>query len=347
MSTATPLPLAGIKIIELHAIGPVPYAGQLLRRLGADIERISPPSDPGLGVSSREEFDLLNAGKTRTLLDLKSAAGQQALMARLEQADVLLEGFRPGVLERLGLAPAQLLARFPRLVIGRLSGWGVKGPYAERAGHDINYLALTGLLHAIGPAHSPVPPLNVVGDFGGGAMHLLLGVMAKLIERGRTGRGGTVQTSILAGSVGLSYMFYGMLAAGTWQVGREINILDGATPYYRVYKTRDGRFLSAGAIEPKFYREMIDVLGLTGQIDPAQQNVRETWPATIERFAQAVASRTRDEWAQACITRDCCLAPVLDFHEAAAEAHNLDNGLYVPNPFPQVGTTIEFDVESR
>ena len=343
MTASAALPLSGIKIIELHAIGPVPYAGQLLRRMGAQIQRISPPADPGLGVSHREEFDLLNAGKERVFLDLKSPAGKDALFKLLGEADAMLEGFRPGVLERLGLAPAELLERFPKLVIGRLSGWGLKGAYAERAGHDINYLALTGLLNAIGPAEAPVPPLNVVGDFGGGAMHLLLGVMAKLIERGRTGRGGTVETSILAGSVGLTYMFYGMLEAGTWRVGREVNLLDGATPYYRVYRTKDGRFLSAGAIEPKFYREMIDVLGLTGKVDPAKQNVKETWPETIRLFAEAVASRTRDEWAPDCMARDCCMAPVLDFKEAAAHSHNLANGLYVDKPYPQVGTTLDFD----
>ena len=341
--TANALPLAGIKIVEMHAIGPVPYAGQLLRRLGARIVRVSPPADPGLGVAAKEEFDLLNAGKERVFLDLKSPEGRSALDAQLADADAMLEGFRPGVLERLGLAPAELLQRFPRLVIGRLSGWGLKGPYADRAGHDINYLAITGLLNAIGPAGTPVPPLNVVGDFGGGAMHLLLGVMSKLIQRGNTGKGGVVETSILAGSVGLTYMFYGMLASGAWKVGREINILDGATPYYRVYQTADGKFMSAGAIEPKFYLEMLKVLGLEKEIDPKSQNDRATWPATIARFQQVFLTRTRDEWAQDAMQCDCCMAPVLDFLEAARYAHNTDNGLYVDQPYPQVGTTIDFD----
>lgn len=337
------LPLTGLNIVELHAIGPVPFAGQLLRSLGARVTRVSPPADPGLGVSSRARHDLLNLGKEPALLDLKGADGQKALGALLEKADVLLEGFRPGVLERLGLAPKDLLAKYPRLVIGRLNGWGISGPYAALAGHDINYLGLTGLLNAIGPRERPVPPLNAVADFGGGAMHLAVGVLAKLVQRSISGRGGCVETSILAGTVGLSPIFFGMLEAGMWRIGREINILDGGFPYYRVYRTRDDRFVSVGAIEAKFYRELLRLMGLEGEIDPARQNDPSTFEATRKRFEEVFASKTRDEWAALSVTCDCCMAPVLDFLEAARHSHNLSNGLYTDQPFPRPSKIIDFD----
>ena len=343
MSTTETGPLSGLNVIELHAIGPVPFAGQLLRSLGATITRVSPPTDPGLGVPGKEKFDILNGGKRKALLDLKSAAGMKALGELLSSADVMLEGFRPGVLERLGLAPATLLAKYPKLVIGRLSGWGLKGPLADRAGHDINYLALAGILNAIGPAEKPVPPLNVVADFGGGAMHLLVGVLSKLVQRGITGRGGTVETSILAGSVGLTPMFFGMIANNAWKLGREVNMLDGGVPFYKVYKTADGKFVAVGAIEAKFYKELLELTGLTGQIDPAQQMARDSWPATVEKFTQAFATRTRDEWGELAARRDCCVAPVLDFIEAAGDRHNLDNGLYKNDPFPQTAKIFDFD----
>ena len=211
------LPLAGLRVVELHAIGPVPFAGMVLRQLGADVTRVSPPQDPGLGIGIPDRFDLLNRHKAAVALDLKNPAGRDALASLLEPADVLLEGFRPGVLERLGLAPQALLKAHPRLVIGRLSGWGDRGPLAARAGHDINYLALTGVLAAIGNPGQPMPPLNLVADFGGGAMHLLVGVLARLVRRGldgNDGRGGIVTTSIAAGTVGLTPMFYGMLGSG-------------------------------------------------------------------------------------------------------------------------------------
>lgn len=344
MATTDPnLPLTGLKVIELHAIGPVPFAGQLLRRLGATVQRVSPPRDPGLGVGGKPEYDVLNTGKQPVILDLKSAAGMVSLKKLLAEADVLLEGFRPGVLEKLGLAPDGLLMQYPRLVIGRLSGWGLRGPLAARAGHDINYLALSGLLNAIGPAERPVPPLNLVADFGGGAMHLLVGVLARLVKRSISGTGGTVETSILAGTVGLAPMFYGMLASGAWQIGREVNLLDGAAPFYRVYKTSDARFVAVGAIEPKFYAELLELTGLSGRLDPAQQMKRDSWPATIAAFTEAFATRTRDAWGEMAAQRDCCVAPVLDLLEASRDPHNLANQLYRAEPFAQTDRIIEFD----
>ncbi len=255
----------------------------------------------------------------------------------------MLEGFRPGVLERLSIGPQTLLEQHPQLVIGRLSGWGNAGPWAARAGHDINYLALAGLLHAIGPQDTPVAPLNVVGDFGGGAMHLLLGVLARLIARGKSGRGGVASTSILAGSIGLTPMFFGLMAAGRWNTRRANNILDGATPYYRVYATADDRHMAVGAIEAKFYRELLALTGVQDRIDPARQHDRSTWPDTINILAEAFRRRTRDEWSALAIERDCCVAPVLDFMEASRDPHNLANGWYDAEPFARPSPVIDFE----
>lgn len=335
-------PLSGLKVVELHAIGPVPYAGQTLRSLGADVLRISPPADPGLGVHVAPEYDLLNTGKRTRSLDLKQPEGLAALQRELDDADVLLEGFRPGVLERLGLAPARLLETHPRLVIGRLSGWGSAGTLAERAGHDINYLAMSGVLHAIGTREAPAVPLNVVADFGGGAMHLLLGVLARLLQRSVTQRGGVVETSILAGTVGLTPMFYGLIAGGAWNLQRAGNLLDGAMPFYRVYRCADGRFVAVGALEPKFYAQLLEVTGLAGEIDAADQYRPASWPAAIERFAARFGERTRDEWAGAALACDACLTPVLDFLEAARHPHNLANGLFRDQPYPRPGDPIAF-----
>lgn len=335
-------PLAGLKVIELHAIGPVPFAGQLLRGLGASVQRISPPADPGLGVGMDPQYDVSNAGKTPVAIDLKSPAGLAQARTLIDSADVLLEGFRPGVLERLGLAPSTLLASNPRLVVGRLSGWGAKGPLADRAGHDINYLAMAGVLNAIGTGETPVPPLNVVGDYGGGAMHLVVGVLAALVRRGIDGRGGVVASSILAGGVGLTPIFYGLLAAGTWTLDRAANLLDGGAPYYRVYRTSDARFVAVGAIEPKFYAQLLKVTGLEGTLDPRRQNDRSSWPETARILAERFATKTRDEWGALAEPTDACLSPVLDFLEAAVHPHNLANGLYRAEPFPQPDRLIGF-----
>jgi len=340
--TASP-PLNGLKVVELHAIGPVPFAGQLLRSLGASVVRVSPPSDPGLGIGVKPEYDLLNLGKHALSVDLKQPDGIAALRGELANADVLLEGFRPGVLERLGLAPAALLDAHPRLVVGRLSGWGRDGELSARAGHDINYLALSGVLNAIGTREAPVPPLNLVADFGGGAMHLVVGVLAKLVQRSITQCGGVVETSILAGTVGLTPMVYGLMAGGLWNLERANNILDGALPFYRVYRCADGRFVAVGALEPKFYAQLLAVTGLEGDIDPRDQYRPSSWPATIDRFAARFATRSRDDWAQAATAYDACLSPVLDFTEAARHPHNLANGLYRGEPFAQPAEVIRFD----
>jgi len=321
-------PLSGFCVIELHAIGPVPFAGYILAQLGARVFRISPPADPQLGVGVSQDFDLLNSNKVACTLDLKSAQGIAALEAMLADADVLLEGFRPGVLERLGLDPKGLLSQHPGLVIGRLSGWGDKGVWAQRAGHDINYLAVSGILHAIGPSHTPSIPLNLIGDFGGGTMHLLLGVLSGLLRRSQCGQGLVVSTSILAASVGLTPMFYGLIAAGVWNLHRENNLLDGAAPFYRVYRCQDDRYVAVGAIESKFYRELLKLTALEHQLDPGRQHDRASWPASIEAFGRTFMTKTRNEWASLAQSTDACVAPVLDFIEASAYGHNLDNRLF-------------------
>ena len=348
-SAAEDLPLAGLRVVELHAIGPVPFAGMVLRQLGADVIRVSPPQDPGLGIGLPAQFDLLNRHKTALALDLKDPAGRAALAGHLQTADVLLEGFRPGVLERLGLAPPALLQAHPRLVIGRLSGWGDRGPLAARAGHDINYLALTGVLAALGKPDQPMPPLNLVADFGGGAMHLLVGVLARLVRRGlgglggTGGRGGVVTTSIAAGTVGLTPMFYGLLAGARWRLQRETNLLDGGAPFYRTYACAGGGFVAVGALEPKFYRELLAVTGLDGELDPADQYREQTWPAMAAALGERFGGRTRDEWAAAAAGRDCCLSPVLDFAEAARHPHLLANGWFDAGSPATPGAVIRFD----
>ena len=328
LTTLSSAPLSGLKVVELHAIGPVPFAGRLLQVLGAHVSRVSPPNDPGLGVAMDERFDLLNAGKKAIKYDLKSSQGLSQTLALISDADVLLEGFRPGVLERLQLAPATLLKLNPKLVIGRLSGWGSQGPLAARAGHDINYLAISGLLQSIGTADAPHPPLNVVADFGGGAMHLVVGVLAMLARRAITQQGGVADTSILAGTIGLTPMFYGMMAGGRWNLKRENNLLDGMLPFYRVYKTSDQKFIAVGALEAKFYKELLEVLNLSASVDAALQYKPASWAATTALFAQTIALKPRDEWAELSANKDACLSPVLDFSEAAQYAHNQANQLY-------------------
>lgn len=332
MQTSNQLPLSGLEVIELHAIGPVPFAGFVLQNLGATITRVSPPNDPGLGVTMKPEFDYLNRAKNSLLIDLKTPEGRADLFLKLADADVLLEGFRPGVLERLGLDPHVLLKQFPKLVIGRLSGWGSHGPLAPRAGHDINYLALTGALLAIGKRDQPVPPLNLVADFGGGAMHLVVGVLANLVKRsiGPTAQGGIVETSIVAGTHGLMPMFHGMVAGGLHNLQREANLLDGAMPFYRVYKTADNaqgheQFIAVGALEPKFYAELLKVLNLSDQLTVQNQYNPKSWAQTVQIFAQTIAQKSRDYWEAQAEGVDCCLSPVLSFSEAQLHPHNQAN----------------------
>ena len=337
------LPLEGLTVIELHAIGPVPFAGMQLQKMGAGVIRVCPQEERNIGIKIGADADLLNSGKEQRQLDLKTADGLRQLHALLDDADVLLEGFRPGVLERLNLAPATLLNKHPTLVIGRLSGFGNQGILSERAGHDINYLALSGVLASIGSRGTPVIPLNLIGDFGGGAMHLVMGVLAQLVQRGVSGKGGVVTTSILGGTIGLTPMIYGLIGGGRWDLARESNLLDGALPFYRVYETRDDQHVAVGALEAKFFKGLLELTGLTNVIDVDKQYQSDHWPAMTMALSRAFALRDRDSWAADASAIDCCVSPVLNYEEAAHYPHNLANHWYDNQSFAKPLTVVDFE----
>src|SRR5215475_8384691 len=285
-------PLTGYRVIEFAGIGPGPMCAMLLSDMGADVLRIDRTSAAGLGVSMRAKFDLLNRGRRSVAFDLKKTEAIDAVMRLIEKADALIEGFRPGVMERLGLDPDKCLARNPRLVYGRMTGWGQEGPLAEAAGHDINYIALTGALHSIGRrGERPVPPLNLVGDFGGGALYLALGVVAGLLEAQKSGKGQVVDAAMIDGAASLMTAIYGLKAGGVWSGGRGENILDTGAHYYDVYETSDGKYVSIGSIEAKFYDELLELSGLKGQELPTQ-NDRTSWPAFKDRLAALFKTKT-------------------------------------------------------
>ena len=326
MSTATG-PLAGLKVVELAGIGPGPHAAMVLADLGADVVRVDRPSG-GLQLGD-PAVDPTLRGRRRVSADLKDPAGRETVLRLVEHADVLLEGYRPGVTERLGVGPADCHARNPRLVYGRMTGWGQDGPLAPRAGHDINYIALTGALHAIGRAGDrPVPPLNLVGDFGGGSMLLLVGVLAALWEAQRSGRGQVVDAAMVDGSSLLVQMVWGMLAQGMWRDERGSNLLDGHAPFYDTYTCADGRHVAVGALEPQFYAALLAGLGLDGEDLPAQYD-QSGWPALRARFTEVFATRTRDEWAEVFAGTDACVTPVLSFAEAREHPHLAARGTIV------------------
>ncbi|HET9041648.1 MAG TPA: CaiB/BaiF CoA-transferase family protein [Burkholderiales bacterium] len=332
-------PLAGIKVLEFEAIGPGPFCAMMLADMGADVLLVDRPSDPRLGFDRDRRTDAMLRGRRSVTLDLKSPDGVAAALALAARADAVIEGFRPGVMERLALGPDVLLARNPKLVYGRMTGWGQDGPLAARAGHDINYIALSGALHAIGRAGSaPVPPLNLVGDFGGGGMLLAFGIACALLEAQRSGKGQVVDAAMVEGASLLATMFAGMLAAGRWSDVRGENVLDSGAPWYDSYETRDGRFVAIGSIEPKFYAELLARLGLAGEKLP-EQNDRSGWPVLRRRFAEVFRSKTRDEWSAAFEGSDACFAPVLTFAEAREHPHNRARRAHVtvgdvPQPAP-------------
>jgi alpha-methylacyl-CoA racemase len=323
-------PLHGLKVVELAGIGPGPHAAMVLADLGADVVRVDRPSGGlQLGGGPDTAPDPTLRGRRRVAANLKEAAGREAVLRLVEHADVLLEGYRPGVAERLGVGPDDCRARNPRLVYGRMTGWGQDGPLAARAGHDINYISLTGALHAIGRAgERPVPPLNYVGDFGGGSMLLVVGVVAALWEAQRSGRGQVVDAAMVDGAALLSQMFWGFLARGAWRDERGSNVLDGHAPFYDTYTCADGRHVAVGALEPQFYAALLDGLGLAGADLPAQHD-RARWPELRERLTAAFATRTRDEWAAAFDGTDACVTPVLAFGEVAAHPHLAVRGTVV------------------
>ncbi len=339
-------PLAGVRVLEFEAIGPGPFCGMMLADMGADVLLVDRPSDPGLGLERRRAFDVMLRGRRSVTLDLKSRNGVAAVLLLAQKADALIEGFRPGVMERLGLGPDVVLAANQRLVYGRMTGWGQDGPLAPRAGHDINYIALSGVLNAIGRfGGGPVPPLNLVGDFGGGGMLLAFGIACALVESRRTGKGQVVDAAMVEGSALLAAMYSGMLREGTWTEARGANALDSGAPWYDAYATADGRFVAIGAIEAKFYAELLDRLGLADARLPGQHD-RAGWPELRRRFAAAFRSKTRDEWCRVFEGSDACFAPVLSFSEAREHPHNLARGGYVgvggveqPGPAPRFSRT--------
>ncbi|GAA2065494.1 CaiB/BaiF CoA transferase family protein [Williamsia deligens] len=312
-------PLSGVRVLEFAGIGPGPHAAMLLADLGADVVRVQRAGSlPGEGSTA----DQLLRGRTAVVeADLKSAEDREKVLGLVNRADVLVEGFRPGVMERLGLGPDELLGRNPRLVYGRMTGWGQEGPMADRAGHDINYISLTGMLHAIGRADErPVPPLNLVGDFGGGSMFLVVGVLAALVERGISGHGQVVDAAMVDGASVLGQMMWAFRGTGLWQDRRGVNLLDTGAPYYEVYETSDGRYMAVGAIEPQFYAQLLHGLGLA-DTDLPDQNDMARWSELRERFTETFAQRTRDEWAAVFDGTDACTTPVLDFTEAPDHPH--------------------------
>jgi alpha-methylacyl-CoA racemase len=339
-------PLTGYRVIEFAGIGPGPMCAMLLSDMGAEVLRIDRTSAAGLGISMRTKFDLLNRGRRSVAFDLKKPQAIEAVMRLVEKADALIEGFRPGVMERLGLSPDQCLARNPRLVFGRMTGWGQVGPLAEAAGHDINYIALTGALHSIGrTGDRPLPPLNLVGDFGGGALYLALGVVAGLLEAQKSGKGQVVDAAMVDGASSLMTAIYGIKAAGMWTNNRGENLLDTGAHFYEVYETSDGKFVSIGSIEAKFYEELLDLSGLKGQELPNQMD-RTAWPALKQQLAKIFKSKTRDEWCKIMEGSDVCFAPVLSMEEAPKHPHNRHRDTFVevegvvqPGPAPRFSRT--------
>jgi alpha-methylacyl-CoA racemase len=333
-------------VIEFAGIGPAPLACMLLADQGADVVRIDRLEASGLGLAMAPRDDVNARGRRSVALDLKAAAGRDAALQLIEGADVLVEGFRPGVMEKLGLGPDTCLARNPRLVYGRMTGFGQTGPLAPRAGHDLNYIALTGLLQAIGPAGgAPLPPLNLVGDYGGGAMFLAFGVMAALWERQSSGKGQVVDAAMVDGAAALGSIFWGLKAAGQWQAERGTNLLDGGAPFYACYETADGRWMSLAALEPKFFAEAADLLGLEPRY-LARQYDRRLWPQLREDIAAAFRRESQAHWTAMAGQRDACIVPVLDFDEAGQHAHAAERGGFVeidgvvqPAPAPRFSRT--------
>lgn len=320
-------PLAGIRVLELAGIGPAPFCGMVLADLGAEVRRID---RPGGHPDAWGRSTVLARGKRTEEVDLKCAAGVERVLELVEASDALVEGFRPGVAERLGLGPDECLARNPRLVYGRMTGWGQDGPNSQTAGHDINFLALSGVLHAIGRSGElPVPPINLLGDFGGGGMLLALGVVSALLASGRSGQGQVVDAAILDGAALLAAMIYGFLGEGSWRDEPGANLLDGGAPFYDTYECADGRYVAVGALEPAFYGALVERLGLATEMPaPGEHLDRSCWPAIRVRLTAAFRARGRDEWAEFFAGSDCCVSPVLSLGEAPANPHNRARGVF-------------------
>jgi alpha-methylacyl-CoA racemase len=338
-------PLQGLRVVELAGIGPAPHAAMILGDLGADVVRIERPGSSG-GVPQGADDPMLRSRRSVTA-NLKNPEGRELAFRLIAKADVLIEGYRPGVTERLGLGPDDCAQVNARLIYARMTGWGQSGPRRLQAGHDINYISLNGLLHSIGRAgERPVPPLNLVGDFGGGSLFLIVGILAALWERQRSGQGQVVDAAMIDGSSVLAQLMWGMRANGAWSDERGTNVLDGGAPYYDTYACADGRYVAVGSVEPQFYAEMLNGLGLSGADLPAQTDVAR-WPELRARLAEAFASADRDHWAKVFADSDACVTPVLSFGEVETEPQiNERNTFYrdgemlLPSPAPRFSRTV-------
>ncbi|MFE2132941.1 CaiB/BaiF CoA transferase family protein, partial [Streptomyces sp. NPDC059466] len=336
-------PLTGVRVVELAGIGPGPFAAMLLADLGADVVRVDRPGGPGLGIDP--EYDVTYRNKRSVLIDLKSEAGPARVLDLVDRADILVEGFRPGVAERLGVGPGDCHARNPRLVYGRMTGWGQQGPLAQRAGHDIAYIAPTGVLGMSGrPDEPPAVPANLVGDYAGGSLYLVVGVLAALHHARATGAGQVVDAAIVDGTAHLSSMIHGMVAAGGWQDRRGANLLDGGCPYYGTYETSDGKYMAVGALEARFYDEFVRLLGIEEHADARTDVAR--WDALRATVAARFRTRTRQEWTAVFDGSDACVAPVLSLSEAPGHPHLAARGTFTdhggitqPAPAPRFSVT--------
>jgi alpha-methylacyl-CoA racemase len=334
-------PLSGVKVVEFAGIGPAPFCGMLLSDLGAELIRIDRK-----GAQGGSKFDVTSRGRRSIAIDLKNPAGREAVLGLVARADALIEGFRPGVMERLGLGPDTCLERNRRLVYGRMTGWGQDGPLAHAAGHDINYIALSGALHAIGRrGQAPVPPLNLVGDFGGGALYLALGVVAGLFEAQRSGRGQVIDAAMTDGAASLMAMFYGFMGAGLMEDERGVNLLDSGAHFYDVYETADGKYVAIGSIEPQFYGLLLEKAGIEDPEFQEQMN-RAKWPELKTKLAEVFLTKKRREWCEIMEGTDVCFAPVLSLSEAPKHEHNRArrtlterDGVMQPNAAPRFSRT--------
>jgi alpha-methylacyl-CoA racemase len=333
-------PLSGLKVVEFAGIGPGPFCGMLLSDLGADVVRID---RKGQGRSS--PADITSRGRRSIGLDLKNPAAIETCLKLMESADAVFEGFRPGVMERLGLGPDVALKRNPKLVYGRMTGWGQTGPYANAAGHDMNYIAITGALHAIGTNDKPIPPLNLVGDFGGGALYLAFGLLAGVLSARETGQGQVIDCAMSDGAASLMSMFYGFKASGMWKEERRANLLDGGAHFYDTYQCADGKWISIGSIEPQFYALLLEKTGINDPAFAAQMD-RGAWNDLREKLAHVIAQKTQAEWCEIMDATDVCFAPVLDLDAAPKHPHNVARQTFVelggvvqPAPAPRFSAT--------
>ncbi len=335
-------PLKGIRIVELAGIGPGPFCAMMLADMGAEIIRV----DRKGAKDPRGKYNVLLRGRPSIGVDLKTPEGVETVLKLIGKADALIEGFRPGVMEKLGLGPEVCLARHPRLVFGRMTGWGQSGPMAQAAGHDINYISLSGVLHAIGNRNGkPVPPLNLVGDFGGGGMMLAFGIVCALLEARQSGKGQVVDAAMTDGSATLMAIIYGLKAMGTWSNERGTNMLDGGAHFYDTYECSDGKYVSIGSIEPQFYAMLLEKTGLDDQ-SPGTYLDKARWPDLKERLAAVIKTKTRDEWCALMEGTDICFAPVLDLDEAPRHPHNVARATFIeidgvmqPGPAPRFSRT--------